>query len=81
MYSEIDLLMMSPDKELIAIEVKSCTDFTDMNFRPLLGAKQWGRLTRAFEHMRRSTDMPFKALIAAVNQYGEIQIFPFSMSV
>jgi len=72
-YGEIDLLLISPEGDLVLVEVKSVK--TDLSWRNPVSGKQKKVLRKSFEHLLASSHRGVRAHLIAVNQFDEVYMF------
>ena len=69
-YAEIDLIVESPQKEILILEIKSLSHFDFLDVR--VSKKQKERLKRAHLFVQSKTPKPVHLILAFVNSKGEI---------
>ena len=72
-FAEVDLLTISPEKEMTLWEVKLIHNLSDE--KPLVSMEQRKRLLRAFAQISQAANLKTRAHFAAVNQKQEITVF------
>ncbi|MCB0351814.1 MAG: YraN family protein [Bdellovibrionales bacterium] len=72
-FGEIDLLLISPEGELVVVEVKSVND--ELSWRAPVSKSQALRLKRVMDHFVATSPRACRMHLAAVNQQNEIVVF------
>lgn len=73
-FSEVDLVLLSSDGEILLIEVK-LVDFDELVFAAPVKKQQKQRLGRLLVRWQESVDRPVRLHLAAVNHQGEVLVF------
>lgn len=74
LFTELDLLFLSPRKELVVVEVKSVSDQRRAWGR-LISQDQLRRLKKAYYHLQSSSPLAVRVHFAAVNHEDEVTVF------